>query len=66
MTLGELHKCWCCWELESMKYQDAGKGSYSDFKQLCTPYRSKKNTICGGAIAWLCSDCKMNMKGDNK
>ena len=41
MTLGQIKKCWVC----------------GDDKHICKPFKSGKQTIAGGAIAWLCGDC---------
>ena len=56
MTLGELTKCWICYELEAWKAKQRGENP--NIKQLCTPYRSKKGTVLEGLVAWLCSPCK--------
>ncbi len=41
MALGELTKCWVCWESEA--YPDN-----TSLKQMCTPIRGKKGTIVEG------------------
>ena len=61
MPLGERSKCWTCWEKEAHKYQEDGKGSFSDFKQFCLLYRGKKKTILEGCYLWLCRQCRKNM-----
>ena len=53
MALGELTKCWICYE--SKRYGNP------NFKQLCTPIRGEKGTIVQGMAIWLCKDCKTNI-----
>lgn len=55
MTLGELTKCWICWESKAY-----AQGNHS-LKQFCTPARAKKGSVCEGLTAWLCLDCKSKM-----
>lgn len=55
MALGELNKCWVCWESEACKKD-------SDLKQFCTPIRGKKGTLCERMLIWLCGDCKRKYK----
>jgi hypothetical protein len=52
MALGELTKCWVCWETEAYNQKNP------NLKQLCSPYRAKKGTICEGMLAWICSNCR--------
>ena len=56
MVLGELTKCWICWE--SKAYSEHN----SNLKQICSPYRAKKNSVCEGMIAWICFECRGKLK----
>ena len=55
MTLGELTKCWICWERKAYEIKNP------NLKQLCIPMRAKKNSVCDGLSAWLCLECKSKL-----
>jgi len=54
MTLGKLNECWCCYERK--RYENP------DLKQICTPIRANKNSLLAGSIAWVCGDCRKDIK----
>ena len=55
MTLGELTKCWICWETKAYTQGN------SNLKQFCMPIRAKKGYVCEGMTAWVCNECKNKM-----
>lgn len=54
MSLGKINECWVCYQLERYKNPN--------LKQICSPVRAKKRTICEGLIVWLCPKCKKHLK----
>lgn len=65
MALGELTKCWVCWEIENYNHR-IEKNNTGDLKQYCTPIKGREKTIVEGMLIWLCNKCKMNFKAERK